>query len=86
MQDYITRVMDEDVLRGNSAILKCVLPSFVADFVQVVSWVADDGREITMPSSNEKSNGTKRLNWVDYFKFVLAVFVNSPDGFPWTTF
>lgn len=29
------------VIRGNSAILKCEIPSFVADFVQVVSWHTD---------------------------------------------
>ncbi|XP_042237814.1 Down syndrome cell adhesion molecule-like protein Dscam2 isoform X50 [Homarus americanus] len=39
----MTRVHDEDVLRGNSAILKCVIPSFVADFVSVQSWVDDHG-------------------------------------------
>ena len=43
-QDYKTRVHDEDVLKGNSAILKCVIPSFVADFVSVQSWVDEQGR------------------------------------------
>ncbi|XP_050693602.1 cell adhesion molecule Dscam2-like isoform X49 [Eriocheir sinensis] len=43
-QDYKTRVHDEDVLKGNSAILKCVIPSFVADFVSVQSWVDGEGR------------------------------------------
>ncbi|KAK3923288.1 Down syndrome cell adhesion molecule-like protein Dscam2 [Frankliniella fusca] len=42
-QFYQTRVIDEFVLRGNAATLKCLVPSFVADFVQVVGWVADDG-------------------------------------------
>ncbi|KAF6210674.1 hypothetical protein GE061_013781 [Apolygus lucorum] len=54
MQDYKTRVMDEDVLRGNSAILKCILPSFVADFIQIVGWLADDGQEFVMPSPGRK--------------------------------
>lgn len=43
-QKYKTRVHDEDVLRGNSAILKCVIPSFVADFVNVQSWLDELGR------------------------------------------
>lgn len=38
-QKYVTRVIDEDVLAGNSAIFKCMIPSFVADFVSVQSWV-----------------------------------------------
>lgn len=45
--------MDEAVLRGNSAILKCHIPSFVADFIQVASWVEDEEREI-LPSSNDQ--------------------------------
>ncbi|XP_022815083.1 Down syndrome cell adhesion molecule-like protein Dscam2 isoform X2 [Spodoptera litura] len=41
-QSYEPRVIDEDVLRGNSAIVKCTIPSFVADYVHVVDWVADE--------------------------------------------
>ncbi|KAL3270311.1 hypothetical protein HHI36_009362 [Cryptolaemus montrouzieri] len=37
-QFYDTDVNKEYVIRGNSAILKCQIPSFVADFVSVVSW------------------------------------------------
>ena len=37
-QEYLTQVMDESVLRGNSAIFKCAIPSFVADFVSVQAW------------------------------------------------
>lgn len=32
-------------MRGNAAIIKCLIPSFVADFVQVVAWVNEDGEE-----------------------------------------
>ena len=35
----------EYVMRGNSAILKCLIPSFVSDFVQVIAWMSDDGEE-----------------------------------------
>lgn len=41
-QSYEPRVIDEDVLRGNSAIVKCLIPSFVADYVQIVEWVTDE--------------------------------------------
>ena len=30
---------------GNSALIKCEIPSFVADFVSVVSWVENNGLE-----------------------------------------
>ena len=42
-QDYRTQVVDESVLKGNSAILKCLIPSFVADFVTVKAWVDNQG-------------------------------------------
>lgn len=34
--------MDEHVLKGNTAILKCHIPSFVSDFVFVDAWIDDD--------------------------------------------
>lgn len=41
-QSYEPRVIDEDVLRGNSVIVKCLIPSFVADYVHVVEWVTEE--------------------------------------------
>ena len=38
--------MDEHVLRGNAAIIKCHIPSFVAEFVLVDSWLEDEATEI----------------------------------------
>lgn len=38
-------MIDEFVLRGNTAILKCLVPSFVTDFVEIEAWLTDD--EIT---------------------------------------
>ncbi|KAK0174513.1 hypothetical protein PV327_010274 [Microctonus hyperodae] len=46
-QYYDTDVNKEYAIRGNSAILKCVVPSFVADFVKVLSWHTDQGEEFT---------------------------------------
>lgn len=36
----------EYVIRGNAAILKCTIPSFVADFVHVISWLDNSGNEL----------------------------------------
>lgn len=35
--------MTEYVIRGNSAILKCSIPSYIAEFVTVDAWIRDDG-------------------------------------------
>lgn len=36
---------DEYVMKGNAAIMKCSIPSFVSDFVSVVGWVDEEGNE-----------------------------------------
>lgn len=46
-QSYSVNIMDEHVLRGNAAIIKCHIPSFVIDFVYVSSWILDENDEIT---------------------------------------
>ncbi|TMW45195.1 hypothetical protein DOY81_009725, partial [Sarcophaga bullata] len=60
-QSYTVNVMDEAVLRGNSAILKCHIPSFVADFIQVASWLEDEEREIFASSSTHMESDIMRL-------------------------
>lgn len=52
-QFYQTRVIDEFVLRGNSATLKCLVPSFVADFIDVEAWLDEEGVEIIRPLPDE---------------------------------
>jgi hypothetical protein len=34
--------MDEHILKGNSAILKCHIPSFVSDFVVIDAWIDEE--------------------------------------------
>lgn len=43
-QDYKTSSEEEYVILGNDAIVKCKIPSFVADFVSVVSWHDSDDK------------------------------------------
>ena len=50
-QQYLVDVSMANVIKGNSAVLKCNIPSFVADFVTVKSWVTDDG-DVYYPSNN----------------------------------
>ena len=43
IQPYDTDVNKEYTIRGNAAILKCQIPSYVADFLSVISWHTDKG-------------------------------------------
>lgn len=47
LQHYDIRLFDEFVLRGNMAVLRCSIPSFVSDYVKVISWERIDGFLIT---------------------------------------
>ena len=41
IQTYETDVIKEFVIRGNDALIKCSIPSFVTDFVTVRSWIVE---------------------------------------------
>ncbi|KAF8796621.1 Down syndrome cell adhesion molecule like protein [Argiope bruennichi] len=47
LQHYEIRLFDEFVLRGNMAVIRCPIPSFVSDYVKVTSWERIDGFLIT---------------------------------------
>ena len=34
---------DEYVIKGNAAVLKCNIPSFVSDHVEIVEWIDSNG-------------------------------------------
>lgn len=59
-QQYESEVNNEYVIRGNSAILKCSIPSFVADFVSVISWQDEAGNSFT-PDENKEGDEGKYL-------------------------
>lgn len=61
-QFYQTRVIDEFVLRGNSATLKCLVPSFVADFIDVEAWLDEEGVEIIRPLPDESTGKAIELS------------------------
>ena len=54
-QSYKSGPEEEYVILGNDALMKCKIPSFVADFVSVVSWVDNEGRDI-YPKNNGSEN------------------------------
>jgi hypothetical protein len=44
-QFYQSSSEEEYVIVGNDAFVKCKIPSFVADFVSIVSWQDNEGNE-----------------------------------------
>jgi hypothetical protein len=53
----------EYVISGNDALMKCSVPSHVADFITVVSWIDSEGTQITADS--RLTNGTVFLLCAD---------------------
>lgn len=50
-QYYGADILMEYVIKGNAAVLKCNIPSFVADFVRVEAWIDEEGTEL-LPNDN----------------------------------
>lgn len=46
-QSYTVNLVEENVLRGNAAIIKCLIPSFVTEYVSVASWIISEGDQDT---------------------------------------
>ena len=55
-QEYTTETHNTYVIVGNSALVKCEIPSFVGDFVMVESWVDNDNNHYY---KNSDPNGKK---------------------------
>lgn len=60
-QTYQTDVNLEHVIRGNSAVLKCSVPSFIADFVTVDTWLIDDNHVVHGDSFGKKEQSPPPL-------------------------
>lgn len=63
----------EYVIKGNAAILKCSIPSFVADFVSVISWVDDTGNEILTTDDYSSSKKLKLCGWPFHDQSILSI-------------
>lgn len=73
-QLYTVNVMDESVLRGNTAILKCHIPSFVSDYVFVSSWTSDGGDEYSINANHVYGIEIQKIFLIVYsliFRFVI---------------
>ena len=58
-QEYETNAEREYVIIGNTALMKCEIPSFVADFVSVESWKDNKNNEGTQKLRKQKSSHSK---------------------------
>lgn len=66
-QSYITEAENEYVIKGNSAVMKCKIPSFVADYVQVEAWIiAEDGTEMTYTNGLTDAYGSDSCDLTDF--------------------
>lgn len=61
-QFYEAEILTEYVIRGNAAVLKCSIPSFVADFVKVEAWIDEEGTTITHSEDLGNNGSTKQPN------------------------
>lgn len=50
-QEYRVTVHEESVITGNSVLIKCNIPSFVADFLSVTGWINSEGVEFLVGHS-----------------------------------
>lgn len=60
-QAYTVNLVEENVLRGNAAIFKCLIPSFVTEYVSVASWIISEDNEEKEIKINDTANGEGTL-------------------------
>ena len=56
VQPYDIDIGKEFVIVGNDAIVKCQVPSFVADWVSIIGWTASDDELKSMTQENSQGN------------------------------
>ncbi|KAK6624798.1 hypothetical protein RUM44_011658 [Polyplax serrata] len=54
-QKYDVQVYDEYVVTGNTAVLRCQVPSDLVDYVLITSWIQDDVVHIYPTTDTEKN-------------------------------
>jgi hypothetical protein len=80
-QSYEVQVYRAHVLLGNTAVLHCVIPAFVKDYVTVTSWFRDD--TIILPARDDAGKKTS-VNIDAFVRTKMAVFwVVAPRRLVW---
>lgn len=62
---YRSEVNNEYVIRGNSVVLKCSIPPFIADFVTVVSWQDNIGNMYHLSLNDGKTENPLNRNGIN---------------------
>lgn len=75
-QFYEAEILKEYVIRGNAAVLKCSIPSFVADFVRVESWIDELGIVLTENDDFGVCVCFEQMCFSDYsiFLIIMSIF------------
>ena len=76
-QVYKTSGNEEYVINGNDVIMKCNIPSFVADFVQITGWIDSEGKEYLL--DNDYGNSIVKLDYlqeITSFRYQRFGFLN----------
>ena len=60
-QDYVTETNNEYIILGNDALMKCEVPSFVSDLVQVHSWIDNENNEFYLKDGFRSKTGSSFL-------------------------
>ena len=60
-------VHPEYVMLGNDVLLKCSFPSFVADFVTVLSWIDSEASEYSLGTNHEGNSARNRLEKIPLY-------------------
>lgn len=71
-QPYQPEILTEYVIRGNSAILKCSIPSYIAEFVTVEAWIREDG-EVYIPEDPAVGQGTRGVSSLSFSFFDRSI-------------
>ena len=66
-QGYRTEPSTEDIMHGNDALLKCRIPSYVADLTEVVGWVDSEGHEYRVNGNYGNFTSNITQNWTPCF-------------------
>lgn len=74
-QFYDAEIIKEYVIRGNTAVLKCSIPSFVADFVYVESWIDEEGTVYT--ASGTDSNYGALSNMIILMIIMIELYLSN---------
>lgn len=68
-QSYELQVYDDFVMRGNTGVLRCHVPSQVREYVQFAHWLRSDGMLLALDSSNGNLNK-------GFFKWQISLILN----------